>query len=485
MKKNLIKGHLLPFIMLPLVFNKETTPEKFAEDVDKEIDALRKGQIDKETFKSELESGMKSVVETEVTAKTTALKTELDALKLTADADSATLVKQGEEIASLKAGAALSPTNRKTVRQLFGEAIKKALETKDGKNIFDGLDASKGDTFPSQFNKSFIVKDALPADPSLHSTENIPVGVITGGVTASVNADWLLLNAAQRASKVFGAPILKNNILNYLPVKRLVGKILYGTVFAAPTGAAAYTPECVLKPQVKQTLRVDKVEAGKIAEVIRMSEEYFMYVWEVVDNEIMPRYEQLLTNALAAAIFDGAANGASSIDGIVDNASTYTLVPQHQMFTAPNLLDVIAAAVNSLEINEWNVSIIALNPANQLQLNNSKASDGHYDTFNNGSIQLVDGQQIFVNGGIVPIIYSNSVAADKIFVASFDAFEVGISDQLAMKISNSARDGDFEHNLWTIVLEKFCAVLSPTESTGGILYDSINNIKTLITVEAP
>jgi hypothetical protein len=252
---------------------------------------------------------------------------------------------------------------------------------------------------------------------------------------------------------------------------------LYGSVLGTPTGAAAFTKECALKPQVRQDLKIVKSEAGKVAETIRMSEEYMQYVWTVVDNEIMPRYEQMLINAISSAIFDGV---VGQFSGIVANASPYTLLPGHQIFLTPNLRDVISVSVNTLDVKEWNTSIIALNPLSMVELSGSKASDGHYDSFNNGSIQLVDGQMVYVNGGTVPVIFSNSIAPGKIFVASFDAFEVGLSSDLIMRISNSARDKDFESNIWTIIMEKFCAVLSPVESTEGILYDTIANIKTLI-----
>jgi hypothetical protein len=427
-----------------------------------------------------------NVVKESIEGTVNSLKAELE----TAKENVAKAVKKGEDLeeVTVKQGLqikqnVMTTQAKETLRNSIGKAIHAELGDK-----FKGINYANGGSFGAHFSTSITINDAMPndpleaskaldADPLLNTTSVIPVGTITGGVNPSIDADWLFMNSSQRASKTFGKPILKNNILNYLDIKRLVGKILYGSVLGTPTGAATFTKECALKPQVRQDLKIVKSEAGKVAETIRMSEEYMQYVWTVVDNEIMPRYEQMLVNAFCSAIFDGV---VGQFSGIVANASPYTLLPGHQIFQTPNLRDVISVAVNTLDVKEWMTGIIALNPLSMVELSGSKGNDGHYDTFNNGSIQLVDGQMVYVNGGTVPIIFTNSVAAGSIFVASFDAFEVGMSSDLIMRISNSARDKDFESNIWTIIMEKFCAVLSPVESTEGILYDTINNIKTLI-----
>ena len=445
-----------------------------------ELQAIKDGAEKMTTEKvANIKTELKADFDNEIKIFKSNSKEEIDAVKKANSDLEAIVVAQGLAIANNKSS---FQESKQSVRNLIGNALVENLG-----EIFKDLNPEKGQTYSQNFNKEIRINDAttlestqkaaLPADPLMNVVNDVPASLVTGGITAGINSDYLLLNAGQRASKTFGKPLLKNNILNYIDVKRLVGKVLYGDVLGVPSGVVTFTPECALKPVIKQDVKIAKKEAGKIAASIRMSEEYLMYIWTAVDNVIMPRYEQMLINALASAIFDGTVG----FTGIVSNASTYTVLPGHQIFTTPNLRDVISVHVNSLAILEWNADIIALNPLSAVELSGSKAVDGHYDVFNNGSIQLVDGQMVFVNGGMIPIIFTNSVAPGKIFTASFDAFEVGISDQLIMRMSNCNKDGDFDHNIWTIILEKFCAVLSPVESTSGILYDTIASIKTLIT----
>ena len=64
MKKTIRKAGSLSLvpIVLTLVFTKETTPEDFASQVEKELESVRNGNINKDEFKTELEKGFETII---------------------------------------------------------------------------------------------------------------------------------------------------------------------------------------------------------------------------------------------------------------------------------------------------------------------------------------------------------------------------------------------------------------------------------------
>jgi len=416
------------------------------------------------TFQTKVE---KEIADKLKSAKASGNNEELKKLeKQLADLDKV-VKRQGDQINKGKMG---GNTNQKSLRQKLGEALVKAVK--------DNHIGESGVT-KSQTSIEIVIKDNAS---DTHTIGNVPASVYPEGSSANVTDEFLLLNSGQRLGRLFGAPIPTNNILNYIPVGELAGRILFGNVIGNTEGDAEFVPECGIKPIVKTDLATKKVEAGKVAARIRLSEEYLNYVWQVVDNELLPRYQNQVMDKIAKAVFEGLPEFA----GILTNASAYTPIPSHQIFTAPNNLDALSAAVNQLEILEWTPVIIVINPADRISLTNLKGNDEHYSVFNNGSIQLVRDQEgnsvvSYVGARPIPILFSNSVAPDHVFIASFEAFQVNIGNELIMRMSNSDKDGDFSRNIWTILLERYMAAFAPVETGSGILYDTFANIKTAIT----
>ena len=438
------------------------TLDKAQEEIKKTMNS-KVSEVEKklsESNKTAIEKAKK-----EITDKS-ASKSEYDKLVKKVSNLTEVVEKQGEIIKQGKMGG----NNQKSFRQKLGEALDKAVK--------ENHIGEKGAT-RTQTSVEIVIKDDAS---DTHTVGDVAPDVYPAGSTANVTGEFLLLNAGQRLEGLWGAPIPTNNILNYIPVGTLAGRILYGNVIGNTEGDAEFVPECGIKPIVKTDLATKKVEAGKVAIRIRLSEEYLTYIWAVVDNELIPRYQQQLMDKLAKAVLEG----LPEFKGILENASAYTPIPSHQIFTAPNNLDALAVAVNQLEVMEWTPAIIVVNPSDRISLTNIKGNDNHYSVFNNGSIQLVrdlSGNSVvsYVGARPIPILFSNAVAPDHVLIASLEAFQVSIGDELIMRMSNSDKDGDFSRNIWTILLERFMADFAPEETGSGILYDTFANIKTAIT----
>jgi hypothetical protein len=351
-----------------------------------------------------------------------------------------------------------------TRKQVIGSQIQKGLDDVLKKAQENGNGSINGYTF--------TVKDS----EFTHTITDVPAGTYpANGSPSNVEGSIFTYNA-QNIGGVWASPKNQYGLLNVIDVQRLTERKLFGYIIYNAQGQAEFVEECALKPLVKEDVKTSSVDAKKIALSYKLTEEYQKFVPEFIQNEILSRFEQDLNIRIVEAIF-----GLNPLfNGITENASTYTPEPSHVVFSSPNHLDAIAVVVNSLELRNYMPSFVMMNPAEKIALINSKATDGHYNVFNNGSIQLVNGVLTYVNGGTYPIIFDKIIPAGKIFVGSTDAFKVASDSDLIIRTGYDA-DGDLRRNIITVVLEKFMAVYSPAELGEGMIYDDIDLIKASIT----
>ena len=128
---------------------------------------------------------------------------------------------------------------------------------------------------------------------------------------------------------------------------------------------------------------------------------------------------------------------------------------------------------------EFNPDVVLVNPIDYATMVHSKATDEHYDTFNNGSVRIINGTQIVSGSNIVDIVLSKRVAAGSFAVMDMSALIFGLDNEV--EYSQGYVNDDFERNLITNRLEIDMALMIPSVLAGAFVKETYANVIPQIT----
>jgi HK97 family phage major capsid protein len=439
MKKNFRQGNLLPFIMLPLVFTEKTTPEEFAKSVDAELELVRKGQINKDEFKAEIEKGFETVV----TEKTKELQGTIEKLEKTVEEQEQTLKTQGEELAKKATG---GPFSNAAVEALKTELT--AIQTKST----EGLVGEKITI------KAFTGDDAM-------GVQNYPNAAGNGNITGALAS--ITQYFAQLIPGIFKKPVPTSNILDYCDVLPLTGEQLV-TISETATVSMSVTAEGVEKPVSKAVWAATSVTAKPVPTLFKTTSQmrkfFMVFVTSFYNtlimyvNKVIP--EKVITDINAAA-------------------TAFTPVTAQAIYAEPNDFDAIVQMIASLVKLGYTPNVAKVSVFTYSALKTLKSSsDGHYMLANNGSVNILDSVISF--GDIkVKLEADTSFGDDDVLVGDLTSVKVGLDNNI--EYYEAYEGDDFKKNKKSHLLEKYIAVNVPTALRTGITKDTLTNVKTLIT----
>ena len=434
MKKNI--KHLIMF--LPLIFTEKTTPEEFAKSVDKELDDLKKGLLDKEAFKAELQTLIDTAIKTgtEETGKTVI---ELKAQLQTAEEAA---IKQGEAIEELRKGGGAG--------QDF-DAIA-------AKNFVDQVKALHGNVETSDNQKAVTVKAAeYPDNAIMVNTHNAIAGAI-----GSLGTYF-----AQMIPGIARKPVPKSSILDEVTVIPLNADRLV-SISQTETINIAVTLEGAVKPVSNVVWAAFDVAAEAVASIFKTSTKmrrFFKTFVSIFLDTLQDYFSKVIPQLVIAAIRL--------------YAVPFTGVPAQQTHADPNNWDALVAMIASLVKlgyypNSARMSIFAWEA-----MMTQKASDGHYMLQNNGSIDLLNKTISFGDDVVVKIHPDVEFGDDEVLVGDLRNIFVGVDPNVDYTEFYDAEDG--KRNLLSHRLEKFIAVNIPVANRAGLVLDTFTNVKAAIT----
>ena len=439
MKKFFRQGNLLPFIMLPLVFTKDTTPEDFAKAVDAELEEVKKGRLDKDEFKKEIEKGFETVV----TEKTKEIQATVDTLKKTVEEQEETLKNQGIELAKRPAAGNFSSAKAEELKAELVEIQKKSTEGLQGEKL--------------QI-KAFTGDDAM-------GVENFPNAAGSGNITGALAS--ITQYFSQLVPGIFKKPVPTSNILDYCDVMPLTGEQLV-TISETSTVSMSVTAEGVEKPVSKASWSANSVTAQPVATLFKTTSQmrkFFLVFVTSFYNTLIMYVNKVIPERV--------------ITVINSTATAFTPVPAQEIYTAPNDFDAIVQMIASLvklgyTPNVAKVSIFTYSALKTLK----SADDGHYMLANNGSVNILDSVISF--GDIkVKLDTDTSFGDDDVLVGDLTAVKVGLDNNI--EYYEAYEGDDLKRNKKSHLIEKYLAVNVPVAVRTGIIKDTLTNVKTLIT----
>ena len=194
-------------------------------------------------------------------------------------------------------------------------------------------------------------------------------------------------------------------------------------------------------------------------------------------NHLSNRFEEQLGQTLTDSIINGT-GAANTIDGLFNNAATFTAGSLAGTVDSANTADTISAAICRLqEITNLMATAILMNPKDVYGMKVTKDTSGDY-VESEVIVTRINGQ-LFIDA--VPVFSTFHVAADTYLVGDLSATAVEwyVTDDLTMSISEH-HDKNFIKNLVTFNFEiegllpiyKTFAFLKGTISTDKAAIDS-------------
>lgn len=266
----------------------------------------------------------------------------------------------------------------------------------------------------------------------------------------------------------FRKPRPFSKILNYITVEPTEGEISATVISEDYVGEAALTAECALKPVVKLDFDPKTVNYDYIAVVWKTSR-ILLRLFAKMGFNVQKRFNELLMEKIPSIVLD-----AARTEGVA-----FTADPAFKVET-PNNFDAMVAVIAGLIKNGFVPNAIMISPNAYGLLITSKATDGHYNLSNGGSIQIIGGTLKYGEFDI-ELVQDPELAADEFVIGDLTLIHLFLESGIEYHQSNSADTGDFQRNIVSHVLETLGAVLIPNGAETGIVRDTFANVKTLIT----
>lgn len=447
MKKNVRKVNTISLIMLPLVFTKETTPEDFAKQVEKEIDEVKKGTIDKESFTKEIEKGFETIV----TEKTKDLNSTVETLKETVDA-------QGKKIVEMSKSSGPAPTEKleDIFKQKYDEVVEKDNFTVPQTGF--RIDTSKVTVSTDVMSTTTVNSTDFPAAGS--------TGVIGSGVNTMLAKMLGYFGYRKPASKIL-------DLVDVMPLDAATLIVVNETI----TGDAAITTECKLNPIVKASYATQEKSADPVSVEWATTTKLRRFFPSIV-NRMLKKFSELVNDKLPNVVLAAVKTGASA----------WTPDAALAINDNPNNYDALGAVIATLENLGFVPNAIIMNPIAWRNMKQDKNADGIYVLSNGQSVQLVT-NGLDWGGTIIPYIKDPEMGVDEFIIGDLmETVKVGVDSELLYfetdgrtdAVATNAASG-VSRNIRTHVLEKFFAVLIPNATKIGLIKDTFSNVKTLIT----
>lgn len=297
----------------------------------------------------------------------------------------------------------------------------------------------------------FTAKEALT-----FTTSAVPTGTYAPGTVA--NATGALLD--QQSYEIQGIhqspkriPDFMNRVTNRVPIEN---GIMHAVTVTAENGNAAIVEEGAVKPYANVEFGLDKVSTRTIAVLWKEARQ-----WRKNFARLLPfvrkHMAELVSTVLESEVY-------ASITG-----SSFTPVAG-LTFTTPKKLEAIGATIYSMANSEFYADTVLVNPIDYATMVHSRAGDGHYDVFNNGSINMINRNQIIAGGRVVTMSMSTKVAPGAFFVGDMSKLTYGAENQV--EYAQGYVDDDFARNLITNRLELDIATLIPSVYNGAFVKDT-------------
>lgn len=267
----------------------------------------------------------------------------------------------------------------------------------------------------------------------------IEANTITGqsGSPASNNDT---LTQSQRLPGIIGGAFRQLRIRDVLPSGNTSSNIVEFTRELAFTNNAAETAEGATKPGTDVTFELANAPVRTIAHWIKLSRQV-MDDAPAVASYVDTRLRYGVERRIDAQLIAGNGSG-QNLSGLTASGNYTAFTPE----TGDTALDSLNRAKYLIEAAEYSATAIVMNPANW----------GAVERLKDGSDRYLVGDPHSAIGPVLwglPVIVSNSMAADKLLVGAFDiAAQVWNREGVAVEMTES-NDTDFVKNLVTVRAE--------------------------------
>jgi len=425
-----------------------------------EMDSVEQAKLYAE-YNAEAQKAMNDLIESKADNQA------IEALKLEMEGNLEEAIKTMKETAQLEAKIQKANDDNASLKEAMkkqGEAIAKQRETvmvegnpfSEFETKFKEETEGLGEKSKEEIGFSFKVDE-----PKTFTVNDIAAGTYgAAAIPSNVSADLAFANS--REVGTFAAPRRTPDFLQYITNRSPIDSgMMHAIVQTTESGAAAIVGETEVKPYATLNWDLEKVACVTIAVLWKEPRK-----WRTNFNYLLPRVRQHMGTLISERVEDFAYTGITGTP----------FVPQTELiFDQPKKLECIGAAIYSQRQLEFNPSVVLVNPIDYATMVHSRsASDNHYDTFNNGSIRVINGSSIISGGETIALRMSTKVPAGEFFVGDFSQLAFGLGSQV--EYSQGFVNDDFERNLITNRLEIDAAMLVPSVVSGAFVKDTYANV---------
>ncbi|GAB0156223.1 hypothetical protein CHRYSEOSP005_14870 [Chryseobacterium sp. Alg-005] len=257
-----------------------------------------------------------------------------------------------------------------------------------------------------------------------------------------------------------------SKIYNYVTVEPTEGEISATIISEDYVGEAAITEECALKPIVKVDFEPKTINYKYIA-VFWKTSRILLRVLAKMGVNLQTRFNELLMEKIPNEILT-----VTKAGGVA-----FTADPDFKV-QDPNNFDAIVAVLVDLIKKGFVPNAILLSPSGFGKLTTSKASDGHYNLSNGGSIQII-GSTLKYGDFDVDLVQDPKLTGEEFVIGDLTLVKVFIDNQIEYYQGTNNED-DLRRNLVANVLEQMVGIGIPTGAETGIIKDTFANVKNLI-----
>lgn len=300
----------------------------------------------------------------------------------------------------------------------------------------------------------FVQSDAFKNMQNGHSVKarfEIQNNTITGS-DATVAPD--------RQAGIIGGAFRGLRIADVLPAYNTTSNAVEYTRENVFTNNAAETAEAAQKPESVVDFELVSTPVRTIAHFIKLSK-------QIMDDA--PALASYVDGRMRYGVELREEQQIISGDGVGANLSGLLDTGNYSVFTAQvgesGMLS-IRRAIQQVKAADYDADVVILNPADAMELDIEKASDGHF--INNPN--SVRSSQPATCWGL-PVVESNSMPAGQFLVGSF-AMAAALWRRQGVVVDLFEQDGDnAQKNLVTLRAEKRCAlsIYRPASLVGGTL----------------
>lgn len=268
-------------------------------------------------------------------------------------------------------------------------------------------------------------------------------------------------------------PSRRVTLLDVMSPRSTSSNIVSWVYQANKDGQAGQTAEGVLKNQIDFDLVVANESVKKTTAFIKVTTEMLDDI-DFIQSEIEAELMKELLKAVELGAYSGAGTG-TALNGVYTTASAFTGAGFLGAVDNANIIDVLVASVNQIEVAEHESPNYAfLNPTvvNQLKMEKVSSTDKRY-------IERLSqiGDSLMLDG-TTRIIKTTLVGADEFLIGDFTKAILVQKDGIKMDIGLSG--DDFEKNFRTILAEWRGAVVVKNNDRTAFVKGVISTAKALL-----